>query len=386
MARLSQWMPLVFLMALGACHPKSPAGYGPIRVLAAFNLTGSDSELDAEAFNGARIAMRRVNETGGVNGRNLEIVPIDTASNVRVAVEAVERALDDESDIVAGIGYCDSSYADAVGALFQQAQLPFVSPGATDPKVPGRVGNDMFFAAYGDDAQARAMAEYATKQLGVKRIAVWMDDTEDYTTTVATYFAESFQNLGGYAKLHTEAPAIDDFSKFIEQVKKAQPAFDGVYGATMPAQAAAFIEQVRAAGVDVPLLSGDGWDEQPVVETSKKKAISEIYLTTHRFVGVDSSAMTSFVKAYQAVHGQPPSNAFAALGFDSVGLLVDAMKRAGSVDPAEVRAALAETTDYQGIVGPISYRNGSRVPIKPVSVIEVRDGEKTAVWTVTPPQ
>ncbi|MEM9731656.1 MAG: ABC transporter substrate-binding protein, partial [Myxococcota bacterium] len=72
--------------------------------------------------------------------------------------------------------------------------------------------------------------------------------------------------------------------------------------------------------------------------------------------------------------------------FDSVGLLVDAMKRAGSVDPAEVRAALAETTDYQGIVGPISYRNGSRVPIKPVSVIEVRDGEKTAIWTVTPPQ
>lgn len=369
---------------LVGCHPKAPPGYGPIRIVAAFNLTGSNAELDSAAFNGARIAMHQINDSGGVNGRNLELVPIDTASNERVAIEAVERALDEESDIVAGIGYCDSSYADEVGALFQKAGLPFVSPGATDPKVPERVGDDMFFAAYGDDAQAEAMAEYAKTKLGVTRVAVWMDDTEDYTTTVGTYFAEAVARFGGHAQMHTEAPSIDDFSKFVASVKKARPPFDAVYGATMPAQAAEFIRQVRAAGIEVPLLSGDGWDEQPVVDVSKTQSISGIYLTTHRFVGVDTSAMRAFVAAYEAVHGKPPSNAFAALGFDSVGLLVDAMKRAKSSDPEKVRATLAQTTDYPGIVGPISYRNGSRVPIKPVAILEVRDGTATEVWTVTP--
>ena len=117
---------------------------------------------------------------------------------------------------------------------------------------------------------------------------------------------------------------------------------------------------------------------------SKKQSISSIYFTTHRFLGVDTSTMRSFVEAYETVHGRPPSNAFAGLGFDSIGLIVDAMRRAQSSDPAKVRAALAETTDYPGIVGPISYVNGARVPIKPVAVIEVRDGTANEVWTVTP--
>lgn len=374
---------IVVLAAFG-CHPKAPPGYGPIRILAAFNLTGDDAALDTEAFNGARIALRQINDAGGVNGRNLELVPIDTASNAKIATEAVERALDDESDIVAGIGYCDSDYAGEVGALFQKAHLPFVSPGATDPKVPQRIGDDVFLAAYGDDAQARAMAQYAKTRLGVSRVAVFMDDSRDYTTTVATYFAEGFQALGGVAQMHTGAPDGDDFSTFVASVKQARPPFDAIYGATRPAQAAAFIGQVRAASIDVPLLSGDGWDEQLVVETTKKEEKSYIYITTHRFLGVDTSAMRAFVQAYQSVHGKPPSNAFAALGFDSVGLLVDAMKRARSSDPDEVRASLARTTDYPGIVGPISYRNGSRVPIKPVAVIEIHDGAAAEVWSVTP--
>ncbi|MEM7138979.1 MAG: ABC transporter substrate-binding protein [Myxococcota bacterium] len=373
-------------LAAAACHPQPPPGYGPIRVLAAFNLSGSDAELDVAAFNGARLAAQAINRNGGVRGRNLELVAVDTASNPRIAVQAVGRALDTESDIVAGIGYCDSTFADAVGALFQRAGIPFVSPGATDPRVPGRVGNEMFFAAFGDDAQARVMAQYALEELGLRRIAVWMDDRQDYTTTVASYFVEAVEKLGGHSELHTEAPAVSDFSRFIAQVKKTKPPFDAIYGATMPAQAAPFISQVREAGLDVPLLSGDGWDEAPVTELSRKSGISDVYFTTHRFLGVDSTSMQSFVEAYQSAHGNPPSNAFAALGYDAVGLLADAMKRAGTTSPEAITQALASTTDYEGIVGPIHYSPGSRVPTKPVEVVRVDKGQKTAVWTATPSQ
>lgn len=374
----------LLLVMLGACHPAPPPDYGPVRVIATFNLSGSDAVLDVEAFNGARIAARQINDRGGVNGRNLELIPIDTASNVPIAVAAVERALDDESDVVAGIGYCDSSFADEVGILFQRARIPFVSPGATDPKIPTIVGDEMFLAAYGDDAQARAMAEYASGKLGLRRVAVWYDETEDYPETLSKYFTASFEKRGGKVELHSEPPRILDFSAFLDVVRAARPPFDGIFGATMPAQAAAFVEQTRAAGFTGPLLSGDGWDDPRIVELSENKDISGIYFTTHHFLDVETSEMKAFVAAYQATYGRPPDNAFAALGFDAVGLLADAMKRAGSSQPEKVRAALATTMDYPGIVGPISYRDGSRVPIKPVTLIEIRDGQKSVAWTGTP--
>ncbi|MGB5812641.1 MAG: ABC transporter substrate-binding protein [Polyangiales bacterium] len=372
------------VIAPPGCHPQPPLEYRPIRVLATFNLTGSDSELDQAAFNGAKLAQREINAAGGVRGRNLQLVAVDTASNPTVAVQAVKRALKTESDIVAGIGYCDSTFAGEIGALFENAGLPFISPGATDPKVPERIGDDMFFAAYGDDAQATAMAKFAYENLGVRRLAVWMDDRQDYPTTVGTYVAQAFKALGGQVQMHAESPEVLDFSAFITSVRSTTPPFDAVYGATMPAQAVAFIEQLRAAGIAVPLLSGDGWDEQPVVDASQEKNLRAIYFTTHPFLGVETNAMNTFVDAYRNDHGSAPSNAFAALGYDALGLLADAMKRAGSTEPEAVRNALASTADYEGVVGAIGYRIGSRVPIKAVSVVQVDQGRASVVWTGTP--
>ena len=386
---LAHWVPWsAFLTSVAAlissCQPKPPPGYEPVRILAAFNLTGSDSELDAAAFNGAMVAMKEINSSSGVLGRNLELIAVDTASDRREAVTDVEHTLRTESGIVAGIGYSDSGFADEVGALFQRRRLPFVSPGATDPKLPGRVGNEMFLVAYGDDAQARAMAEFAWKELGKRRIAIWMDETHEYTVAVGTYFGEAFQSLGGHVETQTSEARTNHFSDWAASVKRASPPFDAIYAATMPSTATTFIDQVRDAGVALPLLSGDGWDEKPVIELSREKGLSEIYFTTHRFIGVKTAPMKAFVSKYEAAFGEPPSNAFAALGYDTVGLLADAIRRAGSTHPSAIRDALAATTDYEGIVGAISYSPQSRVPIKPVSVIRVDLGKESLVWTTTP--
>jgi branched-chain amino acid transport system substrate-binding protein len=152
----------------------------------------------------------------------------------------------------------------------------------------------------------------------------------------------------------------------------------------MPRSAVPLIEQVRAAGIDVPLLSGDGWDDEEIVVASKRKDIKGIFFTTHRFFGVNTPGMKAFVKAFTRKFGEPPPNAFAPLGFDTINLLADAIERAGSAKPEAIRAALAKTRDFQGVVGKIAYAPGSRVPNKAVSVIRIDNGVETPVWTWTP--
>ena len=92
------------------------------------------------------------------------------------------------------------------------------------------------------------------------------------------------------------------------------------------------------------------------------------------FIGVDTPEMKAFIRAYAESYGRDPGNAFAALGYDSVNLLANAIRRAGSTDPDAIRKALADTRNFEGIVGSISYSPESRVPKKPVAIIEVIQG------------
>jgi branched-chain amino acid transport system substrate-binding protein len=94
--------------------------------------------------------------------------------------------------------------------------------------------------------------------------------------------------------------------------------------------------------------------------------------------------MKAFVEAYRKKYDVPPPNAFAPLGFDSVNLLASAIERAGSTNPDAIRAAIAETRDFQGIVGEIAYAPGKRVPNKAVSVVRIDDGAESPIWTWTP--
>jgi branched-chain amino acid transport system substrate-binding protein len=356
----------------------------PITVLAPFNLTGPQAVLGAPCFNGAELAVEKLNAAGGVLGRPIELIPIDTASDVSRTSIAVTSALERYPIATAGIGYTDSTYALDAGRVFQKAGIPFITPGATAPDLPHQVGSGMFLAAYGDDAQALAMAKYAWNDLKVRNVALWVDETSVYTRTVGGFFEEFFRNLGGTVDRRNFAAEVTDFGDLIAAFKKADPKPQAIYGASMPRTAVSLIEQVRDARIDVPLLSGDGWDDEAIVDASRRNGIENIYFTTHLFLGIDTPGMKEFTEAYKQKFGSPPPNAFAPLGFDSVNLLATAIERAGSTQPDAIRTALANTRDFQGLVGKIAYSPGKRVPEKPVAVIKIDDGAEMLVWTWMP--
>jgi branched-chain amino acid transport system substrate-binding protein len=376
---------LALCMAWALGFPGAGRAASPVTFIAAFNLTGPEAVLDMPSYQGAQLAVEQRNAAGGVLGRPLRLVAIDTASEPDSAAATVAAALQKNPDTVAGFGYSYSTFALEVGRVFQAAGLPFVTSGATAPDLPQQVGDQMFLAAYGDDAQAKVMAAFARDQLKLDHAALWIDEGFVYTRTVGAYFDTYFRQAGGSVDRQTYPADKRDFSALIAAFNAASPKPQAIYAASMPRTSVDLISQVRAAGITVPLLSGDGWDDPEIVDASRRLDVPNIYFTTHRFLDVNTPDMQAFIAGYKAKYGSAPPNAFAPLGFDTVNLLVDAIARAGSTEPARIRDALAATQGFPGVVGPISYAPGQRVPEKGVAVIGLNRGSLTPAWTWMPP-
>lgn len=111
---------------------------------------------------------------------------------------------------------------------------------------------------------------------------------------------------------------------------------------------------------------------------------NDVWFATHVHAAVESGPAQEFREAYEAAYGVPPENAFAALGYDAMGLVADAISRAGSADSAAVQEALAATKGYEGVTGLIAYPGDSHVPSKPVAIMNVEDGKMSFEAMVTP--
>ncbi len=356
-----------------------------IDIAALYNISsGGLASLDGPSLNGALLKAKMINDAGGLlDGRMIEVTAIDTKNDTREAATAAQRAVAIEG-LSAGIGHSDTTFALASAPLFQTAGIPFVTSGATSPDLPAMVGSEMFLTPFGDDVQAYAMAEHAYDEMGLRNVVVWTDNAMDYTTGLSRYFKERFTELGGTIAIEDVYMTSDqDFSALVARLQSTD-GIDGLFASSGPDTAGIIVKQVREAGLDLPILAGDGFDTDLVMTVPGAALADGVFFTTHAYVGLDTGAADTFREAYEAEYGIPPENAFAALGYDALGLVADAITRAGSSDPAAVTAALAETADYEAVTGKIAYLEGSRVPSKPVAIMNVEGGEMSFLTTVTP--
>ena len=164
----------------------------------------------------------------------------------------------------------------------------------------------------------------------------------------------------------------------------ANPAVDALYLAALPEEAGALIARLRAAGFTAPIVGGDGYDTPLLLEQAGVDATS-IYYSTHVYLGDNpAQPVLDFMSRYWSAYGYGPIDAFAALGYDAMGLLAAAMTEAGGAEPQAVLAALARTDGYAGITGAISYLPGQQVPQKSVTIVAVENGMHRLAATLTP--
>jgi len=378
---------LVFLGLLVALAAASCAGTGggnTIKIGGGFALTGDESSLDLPAANGAKLAVKEINAAGGVLGKQIDFIVHDSQYKMDVTAQTAKQFVEQDK-IQAMVGYTDTDSVLASGPTFQQAGIPFITVGATSPKIPSQVGDMMFLACFGDNVQAAAGAEFAFKNFGKTAYLLW-DKGVEYTTLLGAYFKARFTELGGTIVLEDSYDdKATDFAAQIAKVKALPQQPDFYYIAAMPYNVGPVVKQFRDAGITGPIVGGDGYDTPDLVSVAGA-ASNNVYFSTHALMDATNGTdgIKKFIAAYNKEYGHDPENAFAALGYDTVYLLVDAIKRAGSTDPQALKAAIEATKDFPGITGSISFTAGSHVPQKGVTIIAVKDGKFTLGAEVVP--
>jgi branched-chain amino acid transport system substrate-binding protein len=376
---------LVAAAALLAVGCSGQGGGGAIKIGMLYNMTGAQASLDSPSANGAKLAAKEINAAGGVLGKKIQLVAYDGKSDAATIGNAASQ-LTNSDKVVAIFGFSDSDMTMAAAPTAAKAGIVFVTSGATSPKLPDQVPDYLYLACFGDNVQAAAGAEYAVSSLKAKNVYLLIDKGMEYTLLLGKYFKERFVELGGKVILEDNYQTGDkDFSAQITKLKGQKAKADLLYIAAGPDDIGTIVKQVRDAGIKTAIMGGDGYDTPLLVQVAGAGA-ENVYFTTHSLMdaGLGTDAVKKFITAYQAEYKIPPENAFAGLGYDTVKLLADSIKRAGSADPKAIRTALQATSGLAGVTGSISFPQGSRIPQKGVTVILVKDGKFTLAQEVVP--
>ncbi|HBY95846.1 MAG TPA: amino acid ABC transporter substrate-binding protein [Chloroflexi bacterium] len=357
---------------------------GPIKIGGGFALTGDESALDLPAANGAKLAAKEINTAGGVLGRQVDLIIHDSQYKMDVTAQVAKQFVEQDK-VDAVIGFTDTDSVLAAGPTIQKAGLPFITAGATSPKIPTQVGNTMFLACFGDNVQAAAGAEYGFKNYGKTAYLLW-DKGVEYTTLLGQYFKSRFTELGGTLVLEDSYDdKATDFSAQIAKVKALPQQPDFYFISAMPYNVGPVVKQFRDAGITGPVVGGDGYDTPDLVSVAGPAA-ENVFFTTHALMDASggTEGIKKFIAAYKAEYNHDPENAFAALGYDTMYLIADAIKRAGSTDASAIKKAIEETKNFPGITGSITFSPESHVPQKGVTIIAVKNGQFTLAAEVVP--
>jgi branched-chain amino acid transport system substrate-binding protein len=254
-----------------------------------------------------------------------------------------------------------------------------ISPSSTNPAVTD-VGDYIFRVCFIDPFQGLVMAKFAANSLHFTKVAILRDIKNDYSVGLADVFIENFTALGGTIVADESYSEGDtDFSAQLTSIKAKGP--EAIFVPGYYTEVGLVARQAKSLGIDAPLLGGDGWDSPALIEIGGE-ALEGSYFSNHYSVDDPSPRIQKFVTDYRARFGETP-DALAGLGYEAAMLLFDAMKRAGSAEPAAVRDALAATQNYEGMTGTITL-DENRNPVKPAVVLQIEGGKLAYVETINP--
>lgn len=350
----------------------------PVAIAALYNLSGSQAGLDVPSYRGARLAVAEANRAGGVLGRAIRLVQVDGESRPALITERTAALLVQVPKLSALMGFSDTDMVLAAAPLAAQHHRPFVTSGATSPRLPAQVPDYLFLACFGDNVQAAAAAEWLYRDRGARTVVVLYNSEMEYTRLLHGYFVARFAQLGGKVlKVSSYAPAT------IEKAVGAAPQADAVFIAAGPEDAVNATLLLRQGGYLGPIIGGDGFDSDA---WEKHAEVKDVYFTTHVYLGADNPdpRVIAFRKAYLAAHPGNAPDAFAALGYDTARLILAAIAKAGDSDPAKVLRALAGMQRFQGVTGTLSYPAGSRIPTKSVTIVRYEAGQRRLVRQLAP--
>jgi branched-chain amino acid transport system substrate-binding protein len=355
---------------------QSGASSDTVAIGAVFPLSGSVAFYGTESRDGALLAIDQINAAGGLLGKQLTLIPEDDEGNAEKSVNAFTK-LSTRDKVSFVLGSSTSGATVAMTSLAQQNKVILISPSATALNVTD-AGDYIFRACFIDPFQGVVGADFAYDTLGSRRAAILYDAGADYNTGLAEAFRNQFKTVGGQVVADEAYQTGDvDFNAQVTRIRAANP--DIVYLPNYYNDVTLQAKQLRAQGVDCALLGGDGWDS--LIDNAGDEVLNGFWSSGFAADTTDPRGQ-EFVRAYQAKFNKPASQ-FAALGYDSLMLVADGIKAAGSFDSAAVKDAMAKLNGPY-ITGSIRF-DAHRDPIKGAAILEIvkKDGKLANAYKTT---
>ena len=342
------------------------------------DMTGDTASFGISSKEGIDLALEEINQSPPL-GRHLELRSEDDQGKSEQAVSVVTK-LTTQDQVVAVLGEVASSNSLAAAPVCQRARIPMITPASTNPQVT-QVGDYIFRICFIDPFQGSVMAKFAAKTLKAKRAAILWDVKSDYSKGLQKFFKDTFTQLGGQVVSEPSYSKGDsDFNAQLNVIKQARP--DVIFIPGYYTEVGTIARQARDQGIRVPLIGGDGWDSPKLFEGAGT-ALEGCYFSNHYSAQSEDPAVQKFISSYKMKYGGKLPDAMAALGYDATRILAEAITKAGNVEGAALRDAIATTSDFAGVTGKISL-DADRNATKPAVVLQVKGNKFQYVETVQP--
>lgn len=372
-------MKRICLLAMAASLALGGVGHAQneIKVGVYASLTGGQASFGISQTNAIRMGAEEINKAGGVLGKPIKLVVDDDRSTPGEAATIVRKQIANDK-VCAILGEFASSRSLEGGPICQENKIPMISPGSTNPKVT-EIGDYIFRTCFMDSFQGTVMARFALAK-GYKKAAILVDEKQDYSKGLAFYFREYYTKNGGQiVKEQSYSGGDKDFRAQLTSIKSAKP--DVIFVPGYYNEVALIGKQARQFGLKVPMMGGDGWEGDALLKVAGN-SLDGCFFSTHFSSDNQDAAVQKFIEGYKAKYGAVP-DCQAALGYDTVRILAEAITRAGSTSPAAIRDAVAATKDFQGVTGKISL-DANRNASKPAVVQTIGEGRFKFVENVAP--
>ena len=358
--------------------PESPAPTpAPLKVIDVgvfLPLKGESQGSGGAALNGLVVAAEEINAKGGIDGQLVRLIVRDTKSVADRAGAAVKDLLEVDN-VVAVIGGV-SAGSDEAAHMANKLKIPMLALGSTMPGIPDKEPW-VFRLSSVDFYSGEVMAKFASS-LRASTAIVLYDMYSDYARNLATAFGKEFKRKHIVAGEPYDL-ASRDFSKQLTKIKRKNP--EVVYLPAPADQAAEIIKQARLQGLNMPFLGTGSWDYLDFLSAAGDAA-NNCYAPARFNPEITTESGRAFLAAYALKQTSSPP-AMAALGYDALKVLAEALKASGGTDRVELRDALRSIKSFTGLTGVITFNPESLVP-NPVSILKADEGTFKFLETIEP--
>lgn len=344
-----------------------------IKIGVNYELSGGVATYGQSSVEGIELAIKEINEAGGVNGKQIQLVKYDNKSEEAEATTLASKLMTQDK-VVAVLGPATSGSFKATIPVAIKNKIPVISGSATADDVTvdeNGVKEYAFRICFNDSYQGTGMANYALKNLSKSKAVVIMDSSSDYGKGLAENFVKTFEAGGGTIVAQEAYVKGDtDFNAILTSIKGKD--FDVIFIPGYYEEAGLIIKQARAQGINVPILGADGFDSPVLAQLAGADALNEVYFSNHYSSLDQDPVVQNFIALFKKEYNKEP-DAFNALGYDLAKFVVDGIKRAEKLNGESLKSALEATENFAGVTGNFTIDENHN-PEKALVVIQLKDG------------